>query len=185
MFQKVRESKGLTLVEMLCATLILILLTLVLNTGMQMALESYRRMVLHSEVNLLLSSLSDAVADELRYASDVTPIAPGGTTPANVTYNSLLYGKETKLSVGDGTDGKNNGQIYAILQNGTPIPVLPDGSYGRQPWIYGIPSDGVVITYHEAQRLFEVTIKVSEMQADGSFSGFSAEQTFNIRCLNQ
>lgn len=189
MVQKAHDDKGLTLVEMLCATLILIMLTLMLNTGMQLAMESYRSMVMYSEVNLLLSSLSDVVADELRYASNAAQ-TPDTVSP-NVTYNSLLYGQGTKLSVGDGTGGRNKGQIYAVVPDSTDstvsnaFPVLPDASYGGQSWIYGVsPADGMSITYDVSGQSFEVKIKVSEMQADGTFSGLSAEQTFHIRCLN-
>lgn len=177
MSQKVRESKGLTVVEMLCATLILILLALMLNTGMQMAMENYRRMVLRSEVDLLLSSLSNVLADELRYASNVVLEASPNPTKVD-KYNSPLYGKDTKLSVKDGEE--NKGQVYAGA-----FPVLPDGAYGGQMWNYGVPpEDGMSITYDKNTQTFEVKIKVSEMQANGTFSGVSAEQTFNVRCLN-
>lgn len=50
MRKKLNSESGLTLVEMLCAVAILVLLVLLLSTGMQMALRTYRDIVAQSEV---------------------------------------------------------------------------------------------------------------------------------------
>ena len=67
MRKKLNSESGLTLVEMLCAVAILVLLVLLLSTGMQMALRTYRDIVAQSEVDLLLS----------------TAVIPSGKTPAS------------------------------------------------------------------------------------------------------
>ena len=74
MRKKLSRSEGLTLVEMLAAVVILVLLGLILNAGLHMALNSYRTMCAQSETELLLSTLLNTLADDLRYASDVEPV---------------------------------------------------------------------------------------------------------------
>ena len=77
MRRKLAGQGGLTLVEVLAAAVILVLLGLIVNAGMQMALSSYRAMVAQSETGLLLSTLADTLADDLRYA-EVTVDGSGG-----------------------------------------------------------------------------------------------------------
>lgn len=182
MLHKMRDSQGLTMVEMLCATIILMLLALMLNSGLQMAMNSYRRMVLRSEADLLLATLSDVLTDELRYARNVTT-KTSGTDIILDNYDSWLYGEDTVLTVDDGSD--NKGQIKA----GTFF-VLPDASYGGGTWKYGVPSDGMKITYDSDKQTFTVSLTVQEMQPqpDGTvtFSGITAESgDFKVHCLNK
>ena len=64
MRKKLDSSGGFTLVEMLCAVAILTLLCLMLGTGMQAAMETYREITAESETQLLLNTLVDANADD-------------------------------------------------------------------------------------------------------------------------
>lgn len=68
MARKWKDSRGFTLVETLCAVAILVMLGLLINTGLHLAMRSYRDLTAQSELELLAASLSDALADELRYA---------------------------------------------------------------------------------------------------------------------
>lgn len=191
---KLKESQGLTFVEMLCAILILSLLSLLINSGLHMAQRSYHSMVLQSETRLLLSTLSDALADELRYAGNVEVDAADGTLK---TYRSGLYGEKTTLKVkkDQAVDKEKHGQIYAeapLPGSVTPTSylLLPDGAYGGKMWLCGVPADGMKISYDAATKLFTVELKVLEMKREGtderSFvtSGISAETKFTVRCLN-
>ena len=42
MRSKLKDNSGLTLVEMMCAVLILVLLSLMLNSGLSMAIKTYQ-----------------------------------------------------------------------------------------------------------------------------------------------
>ena len=68
MTRKWKDSRGLTLVETLCAVAILVLLGLLVNTGLNLAMRGYRELTAQSELELLGSTLTSALADELRYA---------------------------------------------------------------------------------------------------------------------
>ena len=68
MRKKLRSRRGMTLVEMLAASVVLILLGLMLHTGLLMAQRSSRTLTGEAENQLLLSTLSDLLSNELRYA---------------------------------------------------------------------------------------------------------------------
>lgn len=164
MRRKLRSEEGLTLVELLCTVVILTLLGLMLNTGLQMALRSYQDMTAQSEAQLLLSTLSDALADDLRYAREVNTDAGGNLN----TYRSDSYGSGVSLKI-------DNGQVKA---NGKRV--LPAGAYGNGAYKV-VPRDGSAndldVTY--ADGLFTVKLKVE--QPNGTVS---AETEFTVRCLN-
>ena len=84
MKKKLKDSAGFSLVEMLCAVVILVLLCLMLNSGLSVAVKSYFDITAESETQLLLNSLTNAIAGELRYAYEVTG------TGDSFTYNGGL-----------------------------------------------------------------------------------------------
>ena len=65
---KLRARRGMTVIETLAAALVLILLGLMLHTGLLLARQSYDDMTSEAETQLLLSTLTDALSGELRYA---------------------------------------------------------------------------------------------------------------------
>jgi len=177
--KKLRGSKGFTLVEMIAAVLILVLLVLILNTGLDLAVKSYRTMTAESETELLISSLSDIIYDELRYARDINAAAnsTGGDAPsgqadtpdpaAAITgnlerYTSVSFGRNTTLSLKDG-------QLYASGKR-----LLAAGAYGNGD--YAI--EKLDITYDEKNCVFTVSLTV------GGVDNIKAAAEFKIRPLN-
>lgn len=169
MRRKLAGQKGLTLVELLAAVVILILLGLILNAGMQMAVNSYRVMIAQSETELLLSTLADTLADDLRYAEDV--VASGGKL---VSYFSDSYGENTTLEINDIVNDPNKGKVYAN-SGGKKLRVLPDGAYG----LNGRYEVDVMEIGYDADRVF--TLKLSVKEKDGDIR---AETELSVRCLN-
>lgn len=163
MRKKLSSESGLTLVEMLCAVVILILLGLLLNTGLQMAVSTYRAIVAQSEAELLLSTAVDALADDLRYARDVSGSGTG------FTYFSDSFGANTALEVEDKEEDENYGQIKA---NG--MRLLPDGAYGLNG-AYLVKD--MKISYTQPNFTIELTVATK----DGKIS---AGTSVTVRCLN-
>lgn len=159
MRRKLGEESGLTLVEMLAAVVVLILLGLMLNTGMQLAVRSYRTMIAHSEVQLLLSTLADALGDDLRYAQEVETDAGG-----KLTAYQDASGDTVSLVIGP------DGQVYAGEKR-----ILPPGAYGRGA--YAVKT--MDISFAEADSCFTVELKVGQKTGE-----ISDERTFTVRCLN-
>lgn len=156
--KKLAGQQGMTLIEMVAASGVLALLTLMLTTGLFMAQRSYYTGTSQAESQLLLSTLSDLLSNELRYARDVT--ADGAGTLQR--YTSVNYGRNTTLSL------NTMGQLEA---NGRQM--LSTGAYGNG----ALRIDHWRISYDGAG-LFQVTLEVS-----GTYSG-SEETTFSVRCLN-
>lgn len=113
--KKLQGSGGLTMVEMLCATVILILLILMAGTGIHMAVRSYYTVTMESESQLLISSIISALSDKLRYAQ-VTKNADG-------TCEIFISGEK-----------KTAAEIVSVDKNGILLianqQLLPTGAYG-------------------------------------------------------
>lgn len=174
MRKKLRGASGLTLVEMLCAVAVLILLGLILNAGLQMAVQSYRVMVAQSEAELLLSTAANALTDELRYARDVAIDGSGNLT----AYHSFSFGPGASLSVDPAT-----GHILAggkqLLPPGRK---LDDGSYVGGAYkgnAYQVQNP-MSIAYDEAGGTF--TVKLEVFWKEDEEIGAAAE--FTVQCLN-
>ena len=65
---KLKDKKGLTLVEMLCTVAILVLVSMVMVLGVQLGVRSYAKSVSYSEAQVLCSTLTTTISDELRYS---------------------------------------------------------------------------------------------------------------------
>lgn len=159
MKRKLADSRGLTLVESLCTVVILILLGLMLNTGLNLAVKTYHDVTADSETQLLLSTAVAALSDELRYARSVQ--ADGGGQL--VSYNSTSYGDNVTITY-------DTGQILAGGMR-----LLPAGAYRNG--LYEVTQ--LDITYTDASSLFTIFLKVAE--AGGTIS---AETTVTVRCLD-
>lgn len=158
MKKKLACNDGLTLVELLAAVIILILLGLMLNTGLQMALKSYHDLTAEAELQLLLSTISDALADDLRYAREIRE--EGG----ELIYRSDFYG-EGGTGASLSLDG---GQIFV---NGKRL--LPPGAYRNGAYAV----QALTVSYDGS--CFTADLTVGE--AEGTLS---AEAQFTVRCLN-
>lgn len=167
MRKKLKDSGGLTMIEMLCATVILVLLCLMTGTGIQMALKNYHTLTAESETQLLLSSLTDALSDKLRYCvvtvdtSDNKSYSIGEVIVDSTTHRVTVGGKE----------------------------LLPDGAYGSGRWEYAVEkvkkpdgSDFLPLAEYKGGK-FTVNFKVV-WKADGRISAQTPEGGLIIRCLN-
>lgn len=163
MKQKLKSSAGFSLVEMLCAVAVLMLLCLMLNSGLSAAMKTYFDLTAEAETQLLLNSLTNAIAGELRYAHEVG--SEGGTP----TYN------------GGHTLTLNDGHIYA---GGVELLPQADGSTGRG----GAYKNGdyqvktMDIDYDQDTACFTLNLEV--VWKNGSVSAKTPEDGLVIRCLN-
>ena len=152
--------------------MVLVLLGLMLNTGLQMALNSYRTVVAQSEAELLLSTAVDTLADDLRFAREVI-----GTDGGDFTYTSDSFGEGTQLTVGE----KGSPYEGQILANGARF--LSTGAYGVKgaDGTRAYKIETMTITPKKANNTFEIYLKVVAA-VDKSIS---AETKVTVRCLNK
>ena len=175
MKKKLKEKAGLTMVEMLAATVILVLLVLMMGTGLDMAVHSYENMIAKSELELLLSTAVDTLADEFRYARKVDGEDGSG-------FES--FGAVTGLKV-DENDYK--GQIRAETDaNSDGLLVLSTGAYGNKGISYkAYEVTKMTVTYHKPEPgdpYFTIYLEVAT--ADGKICAATPEGGVSIRCLN-
>ena len=70
--KKLRSQSGMTLTEMLCALVVLMLISSLLAVGVRFAVQTYRTSMADSQAQMLCSTVTTAIADKLRYCSGVT-----------------------------------------------------------------------------------------------------------------
>lgn len=187
MRKKINGEAGFTLVEMLLATAVMVLLAMMMSTGIQLALRSYRALTAHAEAELLLTTAVDAIADDLRYAWDVDPKGTGTPGPdgTTTTYKTFTY---TSSSFGPGISLKKDettGQIVAETDSGNKR-VLPAGTYGEGEK-YTVESMEIRLVKPAASpgELVEVTFIIELTVTDGNVSASTPDGGVTVRCLNK
>lgn len=74
---KLRDRRGFTLTELLCAVLIVLLVSALLTVGVRFAGRTYNSSMQLSEAQELCSTLTSVISDKLRFCGTVTPGADG------------------------------------------------------------------------------------------------------------
>ena len=178
MRRKLRDTGGFSFVETLCAMALLVLLCMMMYTGIQMALKTYREITAESELRLLRSSLSDVLTDRLRYASVTGPENAGVITPRKCTFGTGIGagGRLTGVAIdGEGmlkVDGKR---------------VLSDGAYGekifggngRRYRVEAVPGGGKPLIRYEGGNVFKINFTVTDTRTH-----ISQTAELTVRCLN-
>lgn len=162
MKEKLKSSAGFSLVELLCAVAVLMLLCVMLNSALSVAMKTYFDLTAEAETQLLLNSLTNAIAGELRYAHEVI----GTEDP---TYNG---GSRITLT---------NGQVYVDGKE-----LLPkeknDTNRGGAYKNGDYQVDEMEIVYDKSSACFTVKLKVS--WKGSGISAQTPEDGVVIRCLN-
>lgn len=169
---KLRCRKGTTLVELLAAAAVIILFSLMMNTGFHLALKACHTMMSEAEAQLLLSTAADTVAGELRMARDVETDGDGRV----LQYLSCNFGPYTQIRL-------NEEQQLTVNVVGNDLPLLPSGVYGAKGIYKLVLEDGSGnpgIRYDKDTSIFTFTVKVRDAREDALRAG--AE--FQVRCLN-
>ncbi len=160
--QKLQSAGGVTIVEMLCATAILIMLCLVMNAGVQLAMNSYLDETAESETQLLLSTLADALSDKLRYA-----VVTGAEGDPKSSAGEVTVDADGRVTVG----GKA---------------LLPAGVYRRGKYMAEQPTVEIKLIKDASGTptgcYFTVGLKVKEKEASGG-GAISAATELTVRCL--
>ena len=74
--KKLKSKRGMTLVELLCGIVVLLLITSLLTVGARFAVKTYRTSMASAQAQTLCSTLTTAITDKLRYCGNVS--ANGG-----------------------------------------------------------------------------------------------------------
>lgn len=168
MKKKLKSSAGFSLMELLCAVAVLMLLAIMVNTGLSVAMKTYFDLTAEAETQLLLNSLTNAVAGELRFAHEA-----GVGEDGELTYNGghPITLKDGQLYV----DGKEllPKEKKSTKRGGA----YKDGEYRVEE---------MDITYNQSTACFTVKLKVgwTEGGAKSRIVAETPEEGVVIRCLN-
>lgn len=164
---KLKNKSGLTLVEMLCCVVVMLLVSIGMVNGVSLAVRNYESSLMSSESQVLCSTLTNLVSDELRYSGAVNWEADP------IRFYSRTYGSEYIFSQNDSKQVTLN----EIQRDGTPAQrgykLLPNRSYHL-----GLRAS---VTLSKAKdNIFSVTILVTD-----SKDRELAQNVFEVEKLNQ
>ena len=153
-----RKKSGFTLVEMLCAIIVLLLISMLMAVGIKTAVTAYEKEVTHSESQILCASIRTVVSDELRYS---------GTTEKSgktITFFSQTYGKAVSFTSNE--DGQ-------VLLGGNKI-------LAKKAYPYGMMARVELLSYDETTRVFSAKVTVTDKNGKTL-----AESAFEVEQLNK
>lgn len=146
--RKLRDRRGITLTEMLCTVLIVLLLTALLVVGIRFAGKTYTESMRLSEAQELCSTLTSVISDKLRFCGTVTQDENGGLTQIFIQNvgsvegkgDAFQIGEDGQLALGDrhllGSASYPKGlQVTAL-----PCATMPPPTFSPSPWRSGTAS---------------------------------------------
>ena len=138
---KLRDRRGFTLTELLCAVLIVLLVSALLTVGVRFAGRTYNSSMQLSEAQELCSTLTSVISDKLRFCGTVTPGADG-----SLDHNNASYG--------------NGGVRPAFfVESGIALSVEPDQ--------VELSTSALLAEFTSKQLVEEVLRRIAEGQEDG------------------
>lgn len=154
---KRNRKSGFTLVEMLCSIVVMLLVTIGVATGVQLAMRSYAKSVSNSEAQALCATLTSAVSDKLRNSGTVD------ATTNPITFFCPEVGKAASFSQND------QGQVMLNDQK-----LLPSRTYP-----HGMKAQVVIERFDSSSNTFDVSIQVTDSTGK-KLSG----NDFQVKALN-
>lgn len=201
--RKLQRQTGFSLIEMLAAAIVLILLSLMLLTGLNLAVDGYRKMTAEAETEVLLSSLVNVVSEELRFARNVAVETGSGAGSSGTGTGTGGTGTGSGTGTGTGDTGTGTDTDTGAGASGTSARVMSytSNTYGSNTKL-SVNSDGQLLAgdkkmlaagaygngdyqitefaclYDKEAGIFTVTIRVEGIEE------IAAETTVEVRCLN-
>lgn len=173
--KKIINNSGMTLVELLAATLIMLLVSMGMVAGISLSNKEFITSIRQSEAQEIYSTLSNLITNELRYTTMIK--YKNGSNSEVESFYSVTYAIKddiTSLVSLDEDDKETNDYGYlAFGHNGSYNKILGASSY---PNNLGAK---VSITYKETSKLFEVELDI------GTIGGSSiTKKKFSVRSVN-
>lgn len=100
---RIKSTKAFTIAEALIATIIMLLVTVIMVTGIPAAIRAYDNVVIAANSEVLLSTTMSALRNELCTAKDVKV---NGTKTA-ISYYNVGFGTQSEISRAESGDGSS------------------------------------------------------------------------------
>ena len=156
--KKLRNQNGLTLTEMLCTVIIVLLFSSLVAVGANAAVRSFRISMADSQAQELCSTLTTAISDKLRYC---TVEADNTVFIQGVGY---VKGPAKDIFTAD------SGQVY----------LRENKLLGAYAYPEGLKVKEFSVEYNDTERVFTVKFQIKD-QRDTKL----AEANFQVKQINQ
>ena len=160
--RKLVNKYGMTISELLIATIIILLVSAGMVTSIQQSAKYFNRSKIESESKTLCSSLEVLIENELRYTERIKK--EGGV----YSYQSQSHAQKASLatiSVATDTANEYDGNLYGIVvlsySDGTEIKLLSEGMY-----TLGIQANVNIDSYDESTGIFKVNLFIVDKNGD-------------------
>ena len=144
--RKLRDRRGITLTEMLCTVLIVLLLTALLVVGIRFAGKTYTESMRLSEAQELCSTLTSVISDKLRFCGTVTQDENGSLTQIFIQNVGSVEGKGDAFQIGE------DGQLALGDRH-----LLGSASYPK-----GLQVTAFTLRYEASTDIFSVTLEIGD-----------------------
>ena len=156
--KKLRNQNGLTLTEMLCTVIIVLLFSSLVAVGANAAVRSFRISMADSQAQELCSTLTTAISDKLRYCTVETDA---------VFIQGVGYVKGPADEIFTVND---SGQVY----------LGENKLLGANAYPEGLKDKDFTVEYNDTERVFTVKFQIEDRQ-DTKL----AEANFQVKQINQ
>lgn len=156
--KKLRNQNGLTLTEMLCTVIIVLLFSSLVAVGANAAVRSFRISMADSQAQELCSTLTTAISDKLRYCTVETDV---------VFIQGVGYVKGPAKDI---FTVKDSGQVY----------LGENKLLGAYAYPEGLKVKDFSVKYDGTKRIFTVAFQIE----DGRDTKL-AEANFQVKQINQ
>lgn len=156
--KKLRNQNGLTLTEMLCTVIIVLLFSSLVAVGANAAVRSFRISMADSQAQELCSTLTTAISDKLRYCTVETDA---------VFIQGVGYVKGPAKDI---FTVKDSGQVY----------LGENKLLGAYAYPEGLKVKEFSVTYNDTERVFNVQFRIEDRR-DTKL----AEADFQVKQINQ
>lgn len=157
--KKLRNQNGLTLTEMLCTVIIVLLFSSLVAVGANAAVRSFRISMADSQAQELCSTLTTAISDKLRYCT--------------------VEADNTVFIQGVGYVKGPADEIFTVNDSGQ-VYLGENKLLGAYAYPEGLKVQGFSVSYDATKRIFTVAFQIKDRR-DTKL----AEADFQVKQINQ
>lgn len=160
--KKIKSKSGMTLTELLCGIVVLLLITSLLTVGARFAVKTYHTSMASSQAQTLCSTITTAVADKLRYCGNVSESG------------DHIFIRDVGSVAGD----EQTGEVFTVNDAGE-IMLGETKLLGSKSYPEGLQIKEFHLSYVAADRLFHVAFQVCD-----SAGGVLSSADFDVKRVN-
>ena len=142
--KKLRSQSGMTLTELLCSIVILLLVSQLMAAGVRFSVKTYRDSMAASQAQVLCSTLTTVVSDKLRYCGTVSEDG----------------GQIFIQDMGNVTEGED-GKVFSINADGE-LMLGENKILGSRSYPEGLRVKSFNMEYDAASGIFKVSFQVGD-----------------------